>query len=377
MLNVMKLRQWTALALVGLSLIAVDAGGMWVIMGGFSDDGEEATLVLSDGRTATRAESSGGLAEAAVMESETAGASRKEASPTGLATERPGLAEQNVGPNHSLPGLDSEATAFVKDEYAWENICFRHLAVQRSLMGRLSVNLCSVVNAGELYRVTEFGLSSRELEKGDPHHTLVAEDFAGLVNVESLDIHLPEGHRLAPGVFQHLTGLRNLTVSNLDLLDAGVLDGLGGLEKLDISVRDYDEQSEGPSILTGELLQGLDSLQELTIYNIAIVEAGALDGVPNLRYLSLDAEIVQPGTLANLENLRRMYVPRLGPTVEVANLEVACVFGGGVEPILLVDGEVVVVQTAERNGDDIICQVYVGQQQLEVRVDDLWPGYWQ
>ena len=83
----MKLQQWTALELVGLSLLAVGAGGMGVIMGGFSDDGEEATLVLSEGRTATRAESSGGLAEAAVMESETAGASRKEASPTGLTVE--------------------------------------------------------------------------------------------------------------------------------------------------------------------------------------------------------------------------------------------------------------------------------------------------
>ena len=39
------------------------------------------------------------------MESETAGASRKEASPTGLTTERPGLAELDGGPNHSLPGI--------------------------------------------------------------------------------------------------------------------------------------------------------------------------------------------------------------------------------------------------------------------------------
>ena len=45
----MKLQQWTAPALVGLSLLAVGAGGMWVIMGGFSDDGEAATLVLSEG----------------------------------------------------------------------------------------------------------------------------------------------------------------------------------------------------------------------------------------------------------------------------------------------------------------------------------------
>ena len=108
-----------------------------------------------------------------------------------------------------------------------------------------------------------------------------------------------------------------------------------------------------------------------------IIDADALNELPSLRDLSIHADIVPNGILANLENPRRFTVSGLGPTVEVANLKVACAIGRSAEPILLVDDEVVVVQESESDNDVRTCQVIVGQQQLEIVVEDLWPGYWR
>ena len=259
----------------------------------------------------------------------------------------------------------------VEDEQAWENICYRHLGVQRSLMSRFSVNLCSVVNAGELYQVTELSLRRDVLRKNGGHHTLVAEDFAGLVNLESLDIHFPEGQGRSPGVFQRLKGLKKLSVSDMDSLDPGVLDGLGSHQELNNVVGEYDYQAGELPILTGEFLEGLDPLQRLSVNGIYTLEPGALDALPVLRDLSLHANMVPNGMLANLENLRKLSVSRTGPVLELANLEVACAAWLGGDPVFLVAGEVVVVRTRELDGGNFICQVEVGQQQLEIVVDDL------
>ena len=212
----------------------------------------------------------------------------------------------------------------VEDEQSWENICYRHLGVQRMLMDKFSVNLCSVVNAGELYQVTELSLRKDVLRKNGGHHTLVAEDFVGLVNLEILDIQLPEGQGLSPGVFERLKGLKKLSVSDMDSLDPGVLDGLGSLQQLIIVMGENDYQADEVPILTGDFLEGLDSLQRLSVNGIYTSEPGALDALPVLRDLSLDANMVPNGMLANLENLRKLSVSRTGPVLELANLEVAC-----------------------------------------------------
>ena len=205
----------------------------------------------------------------------------------------------------------------------------------------------------------------------------MAEDFAGLVNVGSLDIELPEGQGLSPGVFQHLTGLKKLSVSDMDSFDPGVLDGLGRLKELNITMVGYDYQVDEPPILTGDFLEGLDSLQQLHISGIHTIESAALDALPALRDLSINAEIVPNGLLANLETLRKLYVYGTGPVLELASLEVACAAWLGGDPVFMVAGDVVVVRTRELDGDNFICQVEVGQQQLEIVVEDLWPGIWQ
>ena len=228
-----------------------------------------------------------------------------------------------------------------------------------------------------MYQVTELSLPSDVLRKNGGHHTLVAEDFAGLVNLESLDIHFPEGQGLSPGVFQRLTGLKKLSLSNMDSLDPGVLDGLGSLQQLIIVMGENDYQADEVPILTGDFLEGLYSLQRLSVSGTYAIEPGALDALPVLLDLSIYEGMVPNGLLADLENLRKLSVSRAGPVLQLANLEVACAAWLGGDPVFMVDGEVVVVRTAGREGDNRTCQIEVGQQQLEIVVEELWPGYWQ
>ena len=287
----------------------------------------------------------------------------------------------------------------VEDERTWKDICYRHPGVQLELLNRLSLNRCSAVNHGELYRITALSLQDSSLIAGGGHDALVAYDFAGLVNLEHLGINLPNGLGLSPGVFQHLTQLRTLNISGtvtlnpgvfegtgnleelyvheFDSLNPGALDGLGRLKKLEFSLRDYDYPSEASPVLTAAFLKGMDSLQYLEARDVGI-DSGALDASPNLRYLSFSEEI-PPNLLVNLDKLRKIYARSSGTSLELASLEVACAISLYGEPVLVVNGEVVVVRSrkSEPERDSLVCDIEVGQRQVEVRVNDLWEGYWK
>ena len=157
-------------------------------------------------------------------------------------------------------------------------ICGRSPEIQKAILERLDINLCQVVNAAEMFRIT--GLPELRMD------TVRTGDFAGLVNVKGLAVDLKNLET------QSLTGLESLqelrlNIKNEGTITGGALQGLLGLEKMELTIA--TDSSIEPGAFHG--LSGLETLvmhfSDTTSEQYTFVVPD-LDSMPNLTHIRIE-----------------------------------------------------------------------------------------
>ena len=130
--------------------------------------------------------------------------------------------------------------------FSGTGICSRSPEIQNEILNTLDVELCQVVNAHELFRITKLhSITASSIKEGD---------FHGLVNVESLQLYVGS------------VGANGLT-------------GLERLKYLHVGINNK-------SGLQGESFSGLENLEELEI-TLQGANLPQLPEMPNLQHLSV------------------------------------------------------------------------------------------
>ena len=209
------------------------------------------------------------------------------------------------------------------------NICDRTRQVQNKIISLTGNADCTKVVKRELEAITELDLgreSIRFLVAGDFDglnnlqtlnlsknnlNTLVAGDFDGLANLQTLHLGYNNLNTLAAGIFSGLDNLQSLNLSNnnLNTLATGVFDGLDNLQTLNASDNNI-------STLTSVVFNGLTNLQNLNLANheLDTLPRGIFDRLSDLQYLDLrtgrDTALTQlpAGIFDQLISLQQLYL---------------------------------------------------------------------
>ena len=135
--------------------------------------------------------------------------------------------------------------------------------------------------------------------------------IADISDVQSLDLSDNGLAELSPGVFNGLTNLQSLNLSNVDsitlqpgALQPGVFNGLTNLQELDLQYNDLTKLPPG-------VFDGLANLRSLDLqYNdLTKLPPGVFDGLANLRSLDLGSNRfteLPPGVFDGLVNLQSL-----------------------------------------------------------------------
>ena len=149
------------------------------------------------------------------------------------------------------------------------NICYRTPEVQQAILDTLDIVACRVVTAAELFRIQE----------------------------------LPriEARAFKPGDFADLPNLYQLEISSETLPEPAIFDGLSGLTVLDFRI-----DSEGQSVaLPPAMFASLPQLEGLALSCYCRMSADTLDGLPTLQGLSVRyATVYTPHALDSLGSLQ-------------------------------------------------------------------------
>ena len=275
------------------------------------------------------------------------------------------------------------------------NICTRTPEIQQLLIQQLQINSCREITGEELLRVRELSTSTPE---GIPPKI---GDLDGLINLTTLtfssdeapvglfdDLVSLESLRLqlktppAPGLFENLGRLQEMNLSVNDRDDAqnydtqynsedldlqGVFEGLTALEGLELVVNSDDYSV---SLMSGSLT-GMPNLQELKIYDLGRVEAGAFGDLPVLRSVYLQAyylpdHLPKPPLAVDVfaDNPDLAYVEVSGfgevPRLGFNSLNVVCRIEGNIVPYYyydrdftaVVDGKLVKRESRDGSSND-------------------------
>ena len=157
-----------------------------------------------------------------------------------------------------------------------DNICSRSPAVQKNLLRKLSVPICSIVTGEDLFRIEEIDF------RGD----LWAGDLDNLVNLKELKVEILE-RSLPENVFADLVNLETLYIDLETYNDEpwsldGMLTGNAKLRVLRI-----ETSSETPITLIKEALEGLQELEEISIEEITSLDDDAFNGLESLKKVEL------------------------------------------------------------------------------------------
>ena len=174
-------------------------------------------------------------------------------------------------------------------------ICGRTPEVQVALIRAIAVEgprmPCGSINSWELYRLRRLQVDADYLLPGD---------FRDLLGLRELDVTVGNRFPLVTGVFQGMPSLRRMEVTfvrsrgdftdRTALLEPGVFDDLGALERLEINGR----HSQTGLRLDGRNLRGLEGLWELDVDSVSSITPGALSDLQGLRRLRLTAAYTPP-----------------------------------------------------------------------------------
>ena len=208
-----------------------------------------------------------------------------------------------------------------------QDICYRALPVQDALLNKFSdTYLCSAVQLGELFRITELDVKARG-------HLLKRTDFTDMPNLKLLEVETDlEG--LAPDVFHSLSGLSGLRLtfdmyySNGETLPSDLLNGLpSGLEWLELRlIQPPSGDNEKQAIdLPSDLFSSVPHIKRLAISLSSSGRGWHLEfgprtmaGLSNLESLELRGPLaaIPRELLADLQSL------------EMLTLSNTAVFGG-------------------------------------------------
>ena len=174
-------------------------------------------------------------------------------------------------------------------------------------------------------------------------------------------------------VFQGINHLKELNVRGYASIESGTFKGSGQIDN--IMFESLESMPNGG-------LDGL-SVKTMEVRNTKRIFPGSLDGVQDIRYLSIRSDSsgdVKPriprGLFSKLEELRgvSMYNFKWPEEIELNNLEVVC----GIKSeennnwegkVIIVDGEKVEYLTAEKIGENKkICKIVIGDQIEEVLI---------
>ena len=174
-------------------------------------------------------------------------------------------------------------------------ICGRTPEVQVALIRAIAVEgprmSCGSINPWELYRLRRLQVDADYLLPGD---------FLDLLGLRELEVMVGNQSPLVTGVFQGMPSLRRMEVTfvrsrgefpdRTALLEPGVFDDLGALERLEINGR----RSQTGLHLNGRNLRGLEGLWELDVDSVSSITPGALSDLQGLRRLRLTASYTPP-----------------------------------------------------------------------------------
>ena len=178
-------------------------------------------------------------------------------------------------------------------------ICGRTPEVQVALIRAIAVDgprmSCGSINPWELYRLRRLQVEVDYLLPGD---------FLDLLGLRELEVRVEDRFPLVTGVFQGMPSLRRMEVTFVRsrgelpdrtvLLEPGVFDDLGALERLEINGR----RSQTGLHLNGRNLRGLEGLWELDVDSVSSITPGALSDLQGLRRLRLTAAYTPPSAAA-------------------------------------------------------------------------------
>ena len=175
----------------------------------------------------------------------------------------------------ALPGPAAPQTA---------GICDRTLQVQDEIVRSLpGVGRCSEVTSTHLEGITALSLSAYGMPADKRIYSLKSGDFAGLSNLETLNLRNNQMTRLPTDLFKGLSNLQNLNlmVNRLTSLPAGLFNGLSNLHTLNLS----DNQL---SSLPAGLFNGLSNLHTLDLSNnkLSSLPTNLFRGLSRLKILS-------------------------------------------------------------------------------------------
>ena len=196
----------------------------------------------------------------------------------------------------SLLGLSSITQAQTQS-----GVCDRTPQVRDALVAIVGGEVtCADVTPDQLGSITVLDLGSEDIA------TLQSDDFAGLTNLEELNLYDNDLTTLPPNVFAGLTNLRFLSLWHNDLttLSPTVFANLTSLRFLDLD--DNDLTAVPPDVFTG-----LTNLQTLWLNDnpFTALPPGIFTGLTNLEALLLSGNeltTLPPDVFANLTNLETL-----------------------------------------------------------------------
>ncbi len=222
----------------------------------------------------------------------------------------------------SLLALSSTAQAQTQS-----GVCDRTPQVRDALVAIVGGEVtCADVTPDQLGRISVLSLGSERIE------TLQSGDFAGLTNLEQLDLYGNDLTTLPPNVFAGLTNLRQLNLWHNDLtsLSPNVFAGLTNLRILDLDDNDFADIP--PNVFAGltnlvylwlndtrlttlppGLFAGLTNLETLVVSGneFTTLPPDVFANLTSLEYLSLRNNFLTtlpPGIFTGLTNLQSLYL---------------------------------------------------------------------
>ena len=184
---------------------------------------------------------------------------------------------------------------------AQSGVCDRTPQVRDALVAIVGGEAsCAEVTADQLSRISILSLGSERIE------TLQSGDFAGLSNLEQLDLYDNELTALPPNVFAGLTNLRQLNLWHNDLasLSPNVFADLTNLRSLDLDDNDFAD-------IPPNVFASLTNLQYLWLNDtrLTTLPPSIFAGLTNLQYLVVSGNeftTLPSDVFANLTSLETL-----------------------------------------------------------------------
>ncbi len=193
----------------------------------------------------------------------------------------------------SLFVLSSTAQAQTQSD-----VCDRTPQVRDALVAIVGGGVtCADVTPDQLGRISVLSLGSERIE------TLQSGDFAGLTNLEQLDLYDNDLTTLPPNIFAGLTNLRQLNLWHNDLttLSPNVFADLTNLRVLDLDDNDF-------AAIPPNVFAGLTNLETMWLNDtrLTTLPSGIFVGLTNLEYLVVSGNeftTLPPDVFAGLTSL--------------------------------------------------------------------------